>query len=112
METAIIVTVYLQGCIGGNVSHTTKQIGTAEVSTKEGHSLVIRNEILHTDRGEMECIRKMNISSDAVMSWLSDCPEWEKPKHWKLLSKNQKIKSFVKRFDEGYGVDFEIVSLS
>lgn len=111
METAIVVTVYLQGQLSGCVAHKSKQTYSVNVGNGKT-SLVITKEIEHTDRAEVECCRRTNVSLDAVKSWLGDCPEWAQPKKWKTLSQKQRIAAFVQRFDEGYGVDFEIVSLS
>ena len=105
----IVVTVNLKGNLKGAKRHTTYQNYSVEVGNGKNR-LTLTKDILHTDRGEQEAVRKTNISSDIVDSWLSSAPSWENPKHYKLMTQNQKIKSYLKSFDEGYGVSFEITS--
>lgn len=105
----IVITTNLKGNLKGAQKHTTYQSHSVEVGNGKNR-LVITKDILHTDREEQLAIRKTNISSEVIANWLGNAPSWERPKHWKLMSDNQKIKSYLKSFDEGYGVSFEITS--
>lgn len=105
MENPIIITVNLLGQISGMVKHTNKQRHTCQTS-KGPISKVIK----HSDRKEVECTRRTNISSEVVYFWTSDaCPEWEDVRRWKKMNERQRLISHVVRFDEGYGVTFDIV---
>lgn len=61
-----------------------------------------------------KCYRKIVIE-DSVVSYqmnrsTDDRPEWvENPKVWKKMSPLDKLKAFVDRFDDGWGVSFECV---
>ena len=105
----IVITTNLKGNLKGAQKHTSYQTYSVEVGNGKNR-LVITKDILHTDREEQIVTRKTNISSEVVDNWLFNCPSWERPKHWKLMSANQKIKSYIKSFDEGFGVSFEITS--
>lgn len=105
MEKPIIITTILEGNLTGCVKHTNKQRHTC--NTDKG---VISRIIKHSDRVPTECTRKTNISSDVVSLWTSDvCPEWENTKRWKAMSDKQRLISHVLRFNEGFGVTFEII---
>lgn len=101
----LTVTVYLEGTLGKPVQHHEDQ----EVQIKVGQ-VVVKKTIRHTDRPTLECVKRINISSSVVQHWISnECPSWENAKKWKIMSKKQRIYSYVKGLDEGFGVDFEIV---
>jgi predicted type IV restriction endonuclease len=105
----IIITINLPGRIGGSVSHTSTQAMTIEVF-KSGNSKPVRitREILHTDRSYQVCYKKTQISEEVVNSWISNTiPEWSNKKDWSKMSSKQRLVSYVSRFDEGYGVNFE-----
>lgn len=107
MET-ILITVNLQGRINGCVKHTTKQEVRVDISKPEDKfPKFINKKILHTDRGDSVCTKKLKIDESILKIWTNECPSWEKIGHWKVLSKNQRINSYVKRFDEGFGVTWQ-----
>jgi len=55
-----------------------------------------------------DCCIKTVISADVIDFWQSShCPYWEKAFVWKHMNKKDRFKSYLKRFDEGYGVSFE-----
>lgn len=110
MEVAIIITVNLKGQISGPLSHKDHQIVHGTYSQERNgvmKEIHYSAKILHTDRPVSKCTRQLKVSVDAVNDWVKDCPEWEDPKRWKTFTKNQRILSHVKRFDEGFGVTFE-----
>ncbi len=107
MET-ILITINLQGQINGCVKHTTKQevkVNTAKVGDK--FSKIVTKKILHTDRKDSLCVKKIKIDEKILNIWAIECPAWEKPSWWKNLKKKQRIESYVKRFDEGFGVSYQ-----
>lgn len=64
--------------------------------------------IKHTDATTFSCFRLTTILEPVVDSWIKgDCPYWETPREWKRKNAKEKIKSYVKTFDEGFGVSFE-----
>lgn len=108
----LIITVFLKGKLKGPVLHTTKQSVTVDIS-KVGakYPEYITRKILYTDRGEFEAYRKLLISEEVVKFWISnECPYWEKPYKWKSLKTNQRLQSYIDRFDEGFGVSFIILN--
>lgn len=108
MET-ILITVNLQGRINGSVKHADKQevkVDISKVSDKFPKFIV--KKIKHTDRGISPCVKKIKITEDILQYWQSNnCPYWEKSNHWKVLNKKQRIESYIKRFDEGFGVTYQ-----
>ena len=102
MENALIIVVNLLGQLEGCVSHKDTQLYQNPLTKKNV-------SILHTDRKQNRCYKRINISKTVLNSWTKDCPFWEKPKHWEKLSKQQRINSHVAKFDEGYGVTYEII---
>lgn len=105
MEKPIIIVTKLEGAVSGNVKHTTKQRHTCQIDIG-----TISKMIDHTDRIPCECTRRTSISSEVVSFWTSDtCPEWENPRKWKSMSDHQRLVSHVIRFDEGFGVTFELI---
>lgn len=105
--SSIIVTVNLEGIIGGNVSHTTFQRHTIALSEEFGSSMT--KVIKHTDREVSVCKRVFQVPSNVVKSWVKDAtaPYWEKPSDWAKMSEEQRVYSHVQRFDEGFGVSYE-----
>ncbi len=105
----ISLIVNLPGVLGGRVKHTTKQVGSVDVSLIGSKTpQIITRKILHTDRTPVPCGRYMIISTAVQQEWeKSSCPTWANPKTWKTLSKRQKVVAFLFSFDEGYGISFE-----
>lgn len=111
MNNGIIITIDLPGKIGSSVSHTEKQtvrLDVAKIGSKK--PVWINKQILHSDRPYQKCYKKINISSDVIQEWVSDTvPFWSTKKEWSGLSENQRLASYIVRFDEGYGVSFEFI---
>lgn len=106
--SSIVINVGLQGKIGGPVAHTNRQKHTVSLSEENGGSM--SRVIKHTDRIYSSCVRMLTVSEEAVSSWINDdCPHWESAKDWRKMTDLQRIRSHVDRFDEGFGVDFEII---
>ena len=107
MMKGLLVTVYLQGAIGGNVAHTTKQKSTVKLS--KGESMT--RTILHTDRTYQECCKVITISDNVLKDWESNMtPSWENDRKWKKMTKGQRVQSYLDGFDEGYGISYETLS--
>ena len=107
--SAIILTINLRGSIGGPKKHVDKQVISINVAPLGSKSPeIITRKIKHTDRGETPCCRKMKLSEELVYEFEnSECPHWEKPHHWKQLSKKQRLESHLKRYDEGLGISYD-----
>lgn len=107
----IILTINLKGRIGGPQKHETYQTVTVDATPiKSRNSVIINKSILHTDREETTCVRKIKISSDVVRSYQSEsAPHWVKNREWLRMSKNQRLLSHLSRFDEGYGYTYEFI---
>ena len=105
---ALVITVNLKGQIEGRVKHTKKDKQKNTVLLSKGKTMT--RTIVHRDRVETEAVQNTNIPDSIVDQWTGkDSPFWEKPLNWKKMNFNQKIASYVARFDEGYGVSYEIV---
>ena len=98
MEIALIITVNLKGELCGPVVHTDSQVVSFEKRSVK---------IIHNNRKEQVCYKRIQITNDVLKYWLGECPKWEKQSRWKMLTNNQKIQSHVIKFDEGFGVKFE-----
>jgi hypothetical protein len=111
MDTGLLLTINLKGRIGGPLKHTDKQLVTVDVAPLgKRHPEWITRKIKHTDRVVTSCSRKLHISEEVVNSWIhSDCPHWERVGAWKNMNEEQRMLSFIKNFDEGHGVTFELV---
>ena len=103
---SVIVTVYLQGVIGGCVKHTNRQKSSFRLGGKD-----LIKVIKHTDREVTQARRIFTVSSEFTTIWAKEdlCPYWEKPKDWKGMSPTLRVESHLKRFDEGFGVDYEFL---
>lgn len=108
MSSGILISVNLPGALGPRVKHTTKQTCSMVISQTGKKKEIITRKILHTDRPVTECTRKFQISPEILNSWCNgDCPSWVKLGDWKKMNRTQKIDSYVKTFDQGYGVSYE-----
>jgi hypothetical protein len=104
--SAMILTINLQGSIGGFEKHKSTQRVTIRLSDNE----ILTKEFLHTNRKIMECKRVLNVSEEVVEFWSSDgCPDWEDPKRWKKMTASQRLYSHLDTFDEGFGFSFEFI---
>ena len=112
MAVGIVITVNLLGGVGGCVKHTQKQEVKVDVSSVEDKKpLFITRKITHNDRERSICYRRVKIEESIVKIWEnSDCPRWERPSNWKIYNKQKKVESFVKTFDEGFGVSYEFIN--
>lgn len=108
MFNGIILTVNLVGQICGPVKkHENQNVSVDATPDKSKAKLIINTEICHTDRAQSPCTRKTIISGDVVKIWSRECPPWEKKFIWENLKSKQRIMSYLKRFDEGFGFSFE-----
>ena len=109
MENGIVITTILQGKIGGSVSHTETQTVSVDISELGSKKPVwVSRQITHSDRGEQKCYSRLRISEKIVKEWISDNPPfWANKREWSKMNRNQRLASYVVRFDEGFGVTFE-----
>jgi len=109
MSSGIVVTIFLPGALSGPVKHTTFQKGVVDVSpigSKKPN--LITKKIKHTDRTPLPCARIIPIDGNIVNFWITgDCPSWEKLPVSKKMNKDQRIRSYLSRLDEGYGFQYE-----
>ena len=107
----IILTVNLLGAISGPVAHTTRQTVTVDITPLgQRQPVKMTKKILHTDRYPTYCVRKIHLSAEQVKYFQSgDTPYWSADFIWKKMSKLQRLEAHLARFDEGYGIDYEMV---
>ena len=109
-NSGILLTINLKGASLGSKAHTTPQEVKVNISSSPTKTIYMTSTILHTDRGEAKCCKKTTISEDAVRLWKSnECPYWERPTQWNTMSDKQRIESHLFRFDEGYGISYELI---
>lgn len=111
MDSEILLTINLQGEIGGCVRSVDKQSVTVNATPQNSKvPLMVTKTITHTDRPESKCFKTLKIKSEVVDVWeSSECPAWASPSLWKKLSKRQRVTAWIKRFDEGFGVSFSYI---
>ena len=101
MNNGIVLTVNLQGKLGKNV------IKEESIQLRHGESLLTKH-IIYSGREESKCVHKTNISEEVVSEWTKGkSPFFIKDFIWKNMSKQQRLKAFVERFDEGFGVAYQ-----
>ena len=101
MHNGIVLIVNLQGRLG---KATKKQ----EVVNVRRGEIVLVKTITYLGREESKCVRKTNISGEIVNGWIGGkAPHFIKEFIWKNMSKPQRLKAWVERFDEGYGVAYQ-----
>ena len=101
MSNGIVLTVNLQGRLG---KATEKQ----EVVNVRRGEIVLVKTITYLGREESKCVRKTNISGGVVDGWVGGkSPFFIKEFIWKNMSKPQRLKAWVERFDEGFGVSYQ-----
>ena len=101
MNNGIVLIVNLVGRLGANV------VREQDVQVRHGESLLTKH-ITYLGKEESKCVRKTNISEEVVNGWISGkSPFFIKEFIWKNMSKPQRLKAWVERFDEGYGVAFQ-----
>lgn len=102
MTNNIVITINLLGRINGSVSHTETQAVLDDSRKKV--------TILHNDRGDQSCYKRTSIHSSIVQQWVfGPVPFFSTARDWKRLNQTQRIKAYVDRFDEGFGVSYELV---
>ena len=124
MNNGIILIVNLQGVLGKKESNSSsrnlqrrmlaspyqravlnKKRVIVNYATPVGHFIAPNN---FKASEEQKCVRKTNISEEVVNSWVSSkAPHFVKDFIWKNMSKAQRLKAWVERFDEGFGVSFQ-----
>lgn len=111
MAISLIITVNLLGSVGAPVKHTHMQEVKVNISSENNKKpFYITKKIKHTDRKRTNCCKKVKIEDSVLKFWEnSDCPKWEKPSNWKKYNKQKKVESYIKSFDEGYGVTYTII---
>jgi hypothetical protein len=97
----IILTVNLQGRLSNPVEKE------ASVSIRNG-AMLLSKTIKYKGKEESKCVRKTNISEEVVNAWIgSKSPFFIKDFLWKNMSKTQRLRAWVDRFDEGFGVSYQ-----
>ena len=101
MNNGIVLTVNLVGRLGANV------IREQDIQVRHGESLLTKH-ITYLGKEETKCVRKTNISEEVIKGWIGNkSPFFVKEFIWKNMSKTQRLKAWVERFDEGFGVTFQ-----
>lgn len=101
MNNGIVLTVNLVGRLTVNV------IKEEDVQVRHGEHLLTKH-ITYIGKEESKCTRKTHISEDVVNEWVKGkSPFFIKEFIWKNMSKPQRLKAWVERFDEGFGVSYQ-----
>ena len=101
MHNGIVLIVNLVGRL-------CKAIEKQEVVNVRKGEIVLVKTIIYFGREESKCVRKTNISGEVVDNWISGkAPNFIKEFIWKNMSKPQRLKAWVERFDEGFGVNYQ-----
>jgi len=101
MSNGIVLTVNLIGALGRNITKET------DVKHRHGKSLLTKH-IIYLGKEQTQCVRKTNISEEVVNGWIgSKSPFFIKEFIWKNMSKQQRLKAWVERFDKGFGVSYQ-----
>jgi len=101
MNNGIVLTVNLVGRLGANV------VREQDIQIRHGESLLTKH-ITYLEKEESKCVRKTNISEEVIAGWVGGkSPFFIKEFIWKNMSKPQRLKAWVERFDEGYGVTYQ-----
>ena len=109
MFNGIILTVVLLGKIGGLVKHENLQEVLVDCTPPKSQSkLILRTNIVHNERTNNKCTRKELITGEVVTSWVrGESPYWEKKFIWKSMNNKQRLQSYLKRADDGFGFTYE-----
>lgn len=101
MNNGIVLTVNLVGTLGKNV------VKEEVVNIRHGESLLAKT-IEYRGQEQTKCVRKTNISEEVIKGWVGNkSPFFIKEFIWKNMSKTQRLKAWVERFDEGFGVNYQ-----
>ena len=97
----IILTVNLQGILSSNI------VKEEVITHRHGESLLSK-KITYRCKQESKCVSKTNISEEVVSGWIGGkAPFFIRDFLWHNMSKPQRLKAWVERFDEGFGVSFQ-----
>ena len=109
MYNGIILTVNLSGTIGGFTKHVDFQEVTIDCTPLKSQSkLLMKTDILHNNRINSKCTRKELIPGEVAQAWVrGESPYWEKKFIWKSMNQKQRLQSYLKRSDEGFGFTYE-----
>ena len=101
MSNGIVLTVNLQGRLSNTI------VKEEDIQLRHGEHLLTKH-IVYLGKEESKCVRKTNISGEVVDNWISSkAPFFIKDFIWKNMSKPQRLKAWVERFDEGFGVTYQ-----
>jgi hypothetical protein len=101
MSNGIVLTVNLVGKLGKSI------IKEENVQNRHGE-LLITKHIAYLGKEESKCVRKTNIAGEVVDGWIGGkSPFFIKEFIWKNMSKPQRLKAWIERFDEGFGVQYQ-----
>ncbi len=101
MLNGIILTVDLKGKPG-------KIVDVEETINVRHGEIILQKVVKFKKRIDQPCVRKTHISSEVVNEWVgAKAPSFIKEFIWKKLTKPQRLKAWVERFDEGYGVTYQ-----
>ena len=101
MNNGIVLTVNLVGRLGSPIGKE------EDVNVRHGEYLLTKH-IAYLGKEESKCVRKTNISEEVVNGWVgSKSPFFIKEFIWKNMSKPQRLKAWIERFDEGFGVSYQ-----
>ena len=109
MYNGMILTVNLCGNIGGFTRHIDMQEVAIDCTPAKSHSkLFLKTAILHNNRVNNKCIRKELITGEVAQAWVcGESPYWEKKFIWKSMNQKQRLQSYLRRSDEGFGFTYE-----
>ena len=101
MNNGIVLIVNLVGKLGATIAKE------QDIQIRHGESLLTRH-ISYLGKEETKCVRKTNISEEVIKGWVGNkSPFFVKEFIWKNMSKTQRLKAWVERFDEGFGVNYQ-----
>ena len=101
MNNGIVLIVNLQGKLG-------KTIEKQEVVSVRKGEIILAKTINYKAKEEQKCVRKTNISGEVISEWVGKkAPFFVKEFLWKNMSKTQRLKAWVERFNEGFGVSYQ-----
>lgn len=101
MSNGIILTVNLLGRLGKSI------FKEEDVQVRHGEHLLTKH-IVFVGKEESKCTRKTHISEEVIKEWVGKkAPFFVKDFLWKNMSRPQRLKAWVERFDEGFGVTYQ-----
>lgn len=101
MSNGIVLIVNLPGKLG-------KTIEKQEVINVRKGKIILIKTIIYKAKEQTQCVRKTNVSGEVISEWVGrKAPFFIKDFIWKNMSKTQRLKAWVERFDEGFGVTYQ-----